>query len=223
MAKRIISQRRGRGTSTYRAPPRKFRPELLYKNDAGKVVDIISDPARNSPLAKVEYSDKSKGYLVAAEGVRVGDSLEAFAMPIAQIGEGSQIFAIETYPNSGPKLCRTSGSFATVLSKGVKTCIIQLPSKKKKKLNIQCKASIGIPAGEGRRDKPWIKAGKKSHAMRARGKLYPRTSGVAMNAVDHPFGGGGSGKVRPPVSGNAPPGRKVGSVSPKRTGRKKRK
>jgi large subunit ribosomal protein L2 len=187
------------------------------------VVDIISDPARNSPLAKVEYSDKSKGYLVAAEGVRVGDSLEAFAMPIAQIGEGSQIFAIETYPNSGPKLCRTSGSFATVLSKGVKTCIIQLPSKKKKKLNIQCKASIGIPAGEGRRDKPWIKAGKKSHAMRARGKLYPRTSGVAMNAVDHPFGGGGSGKVRPPVSGNAPPGRKVGSVSPKRTGRKKRK
>jgi hypothetical protein len=41
MAKRIISQRRGRGTSTYRAPPRKFRPELLYKNDAGKVVDMM--------------------------------------------------------------------------------------------------------------------------------------------------------------------------------------
>jgi len=223
MGKRIISQRRGRGTSTYRAPARKFRLALTYKNKQGKVIDIVSDPARDSPLAKVRYADSSSGYLIAPEGLRVGDSLEAFSMPIGQIAEGSQIFAIETYPNSGPKLCRTPGSAALVLSKGSKTCIIQLPSKKKKKLNLQCRASIGTPAGEGRADKPWVKAGKRVAAMRARGKLYPRTSATAMNAVDHPFGGGGYGKVRPPVSRNTPPGRKVGTVSPKRTGRRKRK
>lgn len=222
MGKRLIQQRRGRGSSTYKAPPRKFRPVLEYKNQTGKVIDIVSDPARNTPLVKVQYADMSRGYIVASEGIRVGDSLEAFALPLAKISEGSQVFAIETYPNSGPKLCRTPGSFATIVSKSGKACIIQLPSKKKKKLNLDCRASIGIPAGEGRKEKPWVKAGKKMIAMRARGKLYPRTSGVAMNAVDHPFGGSGSGKVRRPVSRNAPPGRKVGTVSPSRTGRKKR-
>jgi len=222
MGKRIISQRRGRGTSTYRAAPRKFMPNIMYKGQAGKVVDIVSDPARDSPLVQVEYADKSRGYLLAPEGIKTGDTLESFALPLSNISEGSQIFAIETYPKSGPKLCRTPGSFATIVSKSGKACIIQLPSKKTKKLNSDCRASIGMPAGEGRDEKPWVKAGKKMHAMRARGKLYPRTSGTAMNAVDHPFGGSGSGKVRPPVSRDAPPGRKVGTVSPKRIGRRKR-
>jgi len=222
MGKRIISQRRGRGTSTYRTPPRKFNPELKYKSQQGKVIDIVNDPAKNAPVAKVQYADRTNGYLVASEGLKVGDSLESFSMPLANISEGSQVFAIETYPNSGPKLCRSSGSFATIVSKTQKACIIQLPSKKKKKININCRASIGIPAGEGRSDKPWVKGGKKMIAMRAKGKLYPRTSGIAMNDVDHPFGGGGSGKVRKPVSRNAPPGRKVGTVSPKRTGKRKR-
>jgi len=80
---------------------------------------------------------------------------------------------------------------------------------------------IGVPAGAGRTEKPWVKAGKKWHAMHARGKLYPQTKGVAMNPVDHPFGG----KTKPgkpkTVSRHAPPDAKVGSISPKRTGRKK--
>ncbi len=222
MGKRIISQRRGRGTSTYRSPPRKFRPRIEYRNESGRVVDIVNDPGRNTPLAKVEYAGKDQGYIIAREGTKVGDGLEAFAMQLGDVSEGSSVFAIETYPNSGPKLCRTPGSFAVIVSKGEKTCIIQLPSKKKKKLSLQCRASMGIPAGEGRKEKPWVKAGKKMLAMRARGKLYPRTSGTAMNAVDHPFGGSGLGKVRKPVSRNAPPGRKVGTVSPRRMGRKKR-
>ncbi len=222
MGKRIIQQRRGKGSPTYRAPPYKFKPSLEYKDQSGRVVNIVNDKMRNSPLAEVEYSDRSRGYLIAPEGIRVGDSIKNIILPLSQVTEGMQISAIETYPNSGPKLCRTPGSFATMVSRGKKECIIQLPSKKKKKLNPNCRVIVGIPAGEGRREKPFVKAGKKWIVMHARGKLYPRTSGVAMNVVDHPFGGGytGLGKHKT-VSRHAPPGKKVGSISPRRTGKKK--
>jgi large subunit ribosomal protein L2 len=100
--------------------------------------------------------------------------------------------------------------------------VIELPSKKKKSLHPTCRVTIGVPAGEGRNEKPWIKAGRKWHAMHRRGKLYPRTSGVAMNAYDHPFGSGYSGLGKhKSVSRHAPPGRKVGSISPRRTGKKR--
>ncbi len=109
-----------------------------------------------------------------------------------------------------------------IVSKSSKSCIIQLPSKKEKALNPNCRATLGVPAGGGRVEKPWTKAGKKWIAMHARGKLYPRTSGGAMNAIDHPFGGGYPGLGRPKsVSRHAPPGRKVGSISPKRSGKRK--
>jgi large subunit ribosomal protein L2 len=222
MGKRIIQQRRGRGSSTYRAPPYKFRPSLSYKDQPGRVVDIVRDSMRNSPLAEIEYMDRSRGYIIAPESVRVGDPVENIVIPLSRVTEGMQISAIEMSPNSGPKLCRTPGSFATMVSRGKKECIIQLPSKKKKRLNPGCRAIVGVPAGEGRRERPFVKAGKKWIAMRARGKLYPRTSGGAMNVVDHPFGGGYTGLGKPKsVSRHAPPGKKVGSISPRRTGKRK--
>ena len=83
---------------------------------------------------------------------------------------------------------------------------------------------IGRLAGAGKTEKPYVKAGNKMKAMRAKNKLYPRTSGVAMNAADHPYGGTHRRtKGRPLQSGRStPPGRKVGSVAPKRTGRRKK-
>ncbi|MFH1445391.1 MAG: 50S ribosomal protein L2 [Nanoarchaeota archaeon] len=222
MGKRIIAQRRGRGTSTYRVPEYSFKPRIIYKNQKGKVIDIVTDRIHNAPLIEILYEDKSKGYIVAPEGIKVGDEINDIVKPLSKIEEGTRVFAIESYPNSGPKFCRTAGSSAVVVSKDKKNVIIEFPSKKIKKLNINCRVTVGIPAGEGRREKPWVKAGKKWIAMHKRGKLYPRTSAKAMNAVDHPFGGGGIGKARPPVSRNAPPGRKVGTLASKRTGRKKR-
>lgn len=224
MGKRIRPQRRGRGSRTYRVPEQAFKPNIQYKKQPGVVVNIISDPLRNAPLAEVAYSDSQKGYIVAIEGMRVGDRTDSLVVPLSSLTEGQQISSIETYPNSGPKLCRSPGSFATVEKKTEKECVVILPSKKKMKLNAQCLATLGIPAGDGRREKPWVKAGKKWNAMHARGKLYPRTSGVAMNAVDHPFGGGYTGLGKPKsVSRNAPPGRKVGSISPRRMGRRSKK
>ncbi len=222
MGKRIISQRRGRGTITYRTPNYSFKPKVEYKDIEGTVVDIVNHKLRDAPLAEVEYADKTRGFVIAPEGIKVGDPVHNFVSPVSQITEGTKVFAIETYPNSGPKLCRTAGSAAIVVSSKGKSVIIQLPSKKRKVLHPTCRVTRGIPAGEGRDDKPWVKAGKKWHAMHRRGKLYPRTSANAMNAVDHPFGGSYSGVNKPKtVSRHAPPGRKVGSISSRRTGKKR--
>ncbi|MBL7160368.1 MAG: 50S ribosomal protein L2 [Candidatus Aenigmarchaeota archaeon] len=220
MGKRIIQQRRGRGSSTYRVPEKSFKPHIIYQNKKGVVKDIVSNPLSDAPLAKIEYDDHSHGYIVAPEGIKVGDHSHERVFPLSEIKEGSHICAIETFPHSGPKLCRSPGTFAVLVSKGKKS-VVRLPSREKKTLHPSCRAIIGIPAGDGRAEKPFVKAGSKSHAMKARGKLYPRTSGKGMNIVDHPYGGSGHGKVRRPVSRHAPPGRKVGTVSPRRTGKKK--
>ena len=222
MGRRLIQQRRGRGTLTYRVPEKSFKPRIAYADKAGKVIDIVRNPLSNTPIAQVMYDDNTTGFVVAPEGIRVGDAVQDFVKPISAVVEGSVVSAIETYPFSGPKLCRSSGSFAILVAKGEKDCTIQLPSKKTKKIHPTCRVVLGIPSGEGAKEKPLIKAGNKYHKMHARGKLYPRTSGVAMNAYDHPFGGGysGLGKAKS-VGRNTPPGRKVGAIASKRTGKRK--
>ncbi len=222
MGRRLRSQRRGRGTPTYRSPKKRLKISILYKNLQGKVVDIINDPKRNTPVAKIRYSDGSNSYLLAPLGIKTGDD-SSFVSTLANTPVGTSVFAIESSPNSGPKLCRTSGSFGTLISKAGKKCVIQMPSKQKKTLHAECRTSIGIPAGGGQQEKPFLKAGKKWIAMHRRGKLYPRTSGVAMNAVDHPFGGPTKPGKPTTVSKHAPPGAKVGSWGAKRTGYKKGK
>lgn len=224
MGKRIIPQKRGKGSRTYRVPSYSFRPNIIYKNQAGTVVDIVNQVTRNPPLAKIKYPDRSEAYIIAPEGIKVGDRTTGVVQKLADVQVGKQVSCIESHPSSGPMLCMTSGSAATLVSKGEKTAIIQLPSKKTKVLDLNCRAILGIPAGDGRKEKPWVKAGKKWHAMKVRGKYYPRTSGNKMNALDHPFGGSGKSPGRSKsVSSNAPPGRKVGSISSRRTGLKKRK
>ncbi|MCK4531949.1 MAG: 50S ribosomal protein L2, partial [Candidatus Aenigmarchaeota archaeon] len=175
MGKRIISQRRGRGSPTYRVPKRGEVIRITYKNVEGEVMDIINDPGRNSPVAKIRYSDGTSDYLIAPKGLKTGDRMD-FVSPLSKIPVGAQIFGIETSPFSGPKLCNAPGSFATLVSKAKKKCVIRLPSKKTRDLNLECRASVGIPAGDGFKEKPWVKAGKKWIAMHRKGKLYPRTS-----------------------------------------------
>jgi len=120
----------------------------------------------------------------------------------------------------GGKIVRASGGYATVVSHDVDKTIIKLPSKKMKALNPSCRAIIGIAAGGERKNKPFIKAGNKWKAKHARGKLYPITSKRAMNAVDHKFGGSNFGTSKT-SSKRSPPGRKVGSIGARRTGKKR--
>ncbi|MCX8175865.1 MAG: 50S ribosomal protein L2, partial [Candidatus Bathyarchaeota archaeon] len=91
-------------------------------------------------------------------------------------------------------------------------------------VNNNALATIGVVAGSGRTDKPFMKAGEKYYLMRSRGIKWPRVRGVAMVAASHPFGGGRHRHVGKPstVSRHAPPGQKVGLIAARRTGRAKR-
>jgi large subunit ribosomal protein L2 len=144
-------------------------------------------------------------------------------LPLERIPEGSMIHNIELSPGDGGKLVRAAGTSAMVVSQGAKT-VIQLPSGRFKTLNPKCRASIGIVAGGGHKEKPLAKAGKKYHITRSKPKRFPVVKGVAMNSVNHPHGGGGHPHVGRPstVSKHAPPGMKVGRLS-SRKGRTKRK
>ena len=98
---------------------------------------------------------------------------------------------------------------------------MRLPSGSKKTLVSHCRAMIGIVAGGGRIDKPLLKAGAAYHKYKVKRNCWPRVRGVAMNPVEHPFGGGNHQHIGHPstVSRFAPPGRKVGLIAARRTGR----
>ena len=142
---------------------------------------------------------------------------------LKDIPEGTSVYNIESQPGDGGKFVRASGTFAKVVAKTASKITIKLPSKKEKSFHPECRAAIGTIAGGGRTEKPFLKAGTKYHKMRAKNRLYPSVSGNSMNSVDHPFGGTNSNKKgKPTISPkHAPPGRKVGKLKPRRTGKQK--
>jgi large subunit ribosomal protein L2 len=233
MGKRLIQQRRGRGTSTYRSPSFRFKGKVKHHqlDTNGVVIDLVNCPGHSAPLMKVSYLSGDKKLAFAPEGIKVGDEIcigstelnKGNVLPLKEIPEGTLIHNIELRPGDGGKLVRTSGTFAKVVAKNQKNIRVKLPSNKEKVFLPNCRASIGIVAGGGRLDKPFLKAGTRMKKMRAKNKLYPKVCGISMNAVDHPFGSKCSHvKGRPTQSSrHAPPGRKVGKIAPRRTGRKK--
>ena len=138
-----------------------------------------------------------------------------------QIPEGTQICNVEARPGDGGKIARSGGNSAMVDPRMGDYGRSPLPSGRTKDLPAKCRATIGVLGGPGRTEKPLMKAGAADHRAKARGKLYPTVSGVAMNPVDHPHGGGNHQAVHGPnsVSRHAPPGKKVGNIAPRRTGR----
>jgi len=236
MGRRIQGQRRGRGGPTFRAPSHRYKAELSHKKSedtdtiTGEIVGIEHDPARRAPLADVEFEDGDRRLILAPEGVTVGETIQVGVsaeikpgntLPIGEIPEGVLICNVESSPGDGGKFARATGVSAQLMTHDRNVAVIQLPSGEVKRLNPECRATIGVVAGGGRTEKPFVKAGNKHHKMKARGTKYPRVRGVAMNAIDHPFGGGGRQHPGKPksVSRDAPPGRKVGDIASKRTGR----
>ena len=238
MGKRIISQRRGRGTRRFIALPYSAgntRNKRLDKQEVsfGKIIDLVHSPAHSAPLMKIKYEDGEEVLLQASEKTAIGDIIATGKNAPAQNGntlllsnipEGTSIYNIELMPGDGGKMVKSSGTFAKVLARMGNKVLVKLPSKKDKLFNAACRATLGVIAGGGRLEKPMMKAGRNWHARRARGKLYPVTSAVAMNAMEHPFGcGRGRHMGKPSIAPrNAPPGRKVGLVRARRTGRKVR-
>ena len=236
MGKRLIQQRRGRIKGRFKSPSHRFKGEIKYVKDVdkheGTVEDIFHDPGHTAPIASVKLDNNRKILALAPEGIEVGDKIKftedrgeikvGNILPIGKIPEGISVHNIELSPGDGGKLVRAGGSNAMIISHGAKKTVIQLPSGQFKTLDSSCRAAVGSLAGGGRKDKPFIKAGKKHIAYKIRGKQYPVVRGIAMNPVAHPHGGGSHQHVGKPstVKRGASPGRKVGNIAAKKTGRK---
>src|SRR3989344_4300833 len=232
MGKRIIQQRRGRGSHTYRVKKSAFaaRPGYLGNLEGEwKVIRLISSPGHSSPLAKFMNKEGKIFYNFATNLLYVGQVIKINGEnkgDIAKIGNlknGTEVFNIENHPKDGGKFVRTGGNFATIISKDGDFVKVNMPSKKEKKFESNCRVTVGRASGDGKFDKPILKAGKQFYIKKVKSKLWPRTSAVKMNKIDHPFGSGRGKRIKSKISKrNAPPGKKVGLLRPRRTGRKKR-
>jgi len=233
MGKNLPTQRRGRGTSpTYRSPSHRHigLVDLPRKTGEGTVVEIRHAPGRSAPVARVEIGG-TEFLMIAPDGLQEGQRV-ALGIPridrgsvlrLGQLPEGTLVYNVEIAPGDGGRLVRAAGTSAVVVSQGVRTAI-RLPSGQFKELDPRCRATVGVVAGAGRGDKPFYKAGKHVNAYRSLAKSAIVVRGVAKNPVDHPHGGGAHQHVGRPstVSAGAPPGRKVGRLSPKRKRRGKK-
>jgi large subunit ribosomal protein L2 len=239
MGRRVLVQRKGRGTTQWRSPSHKkiaparhpkWAPERTY---TGKVTNLYHEAGRGAPLAEVRYEDESKiHYMIAPEGIMIGQVVECGedatlqngnTLMLQHIPEGTPVYNIEGSPGDGGKYVRSSGLTATIVSIDPTKAMIRLPSGRQKSFSPKCRATIGIVAGGGRTEKPFLKAGAVWHHTRGKARKWPIVRGAAMNAVSHPHGGGSHQSPGRPttVSRHAPPGRKVGNIAARRTGRKK--
>ena len=239
MGKRILVQRRGRGTPNFQSPTHKRRGKVKYryfpkgsKNTTAVVKELVHDPGRGAPVARIQYEDGYKDLYLPPEGTFVGDVIEIGDLTEIKVGnilklekvpEGTYVFNIENEPQDGGKIIRGSGAYGVVITRSDKEINVRLPSRKTKMFKPMSRCTIGVVSGGGRTIKPFVKAGNKYHHMKARHGVWPRVRGVAMTAASHPFGGGGHKSPHKPTttSRNAPPGRKVGLIAARRTGNKK--
>jgi len=235
MGRPLKTQKRGKGSPTWRAPSHRFKTNAKYrsvdKKIKAEIINFEKDPAHSTVLALLKYEDGEENYVLAAEGLIVGGFIEhgekaelkkGSILALKDIPEGYPIFNIESRVGDGGKLVRSSGSCAYITSTEKGKVLIKLPSKKIKRLNINCKATLGCAACGGRTERPLLKAGNAYYKHRARNKYWPINRGVKMNPVDHPFGGKQHhGAVTKKGKGGSP-GHHVGSFGSKRTGRKKR-
>lgn len=238
MGKRILVQRMGRGSPTFRSPghlriaPAKY-PTLPFNTTyKGRVEDLVHDPGRWVPLAKIILENGTEFYVPAVEGMYVGQIIEigpdasisnGNILPLGKIPEGTQVVNIEKQPGDGGKFVRSSGAYAVIMGRSRDKTQVQLPSGKIIELPNTARAMIGVIAGGGRIEKPLLKAGNAFHKWKVKARKWPRVRGVAMNAVSHPHGGGSHQHVGRPstVARETPPGRKVGHIAARRTGRRK--
>jgi large subunit ribosomal protein L2 len=235
MGKRLTSQRRGRGGHTFKAKLKGIKSTYVEQKEdlaKGEIVNFVKDTGRNAIIAKVCFDNGQREEIIAAEGTHVGQKIEQGNNVQIRVGniavvgslpEGCPIFNIEKVSGDGGTLVKSAGNYALMLTKDKKKVIVKLPSGKLLSLPLQVRATIGNASCGGKGEKPFTKAGNKFHAMKAKKKFWPSVRGVAMNAVDHPFGGAQhhAGKSKS-TSRNAPAGRKVGAIASKRTGRRKK-
>lgn len=227
MGKPIIAQRRGKGGLIYRSPSHRHLSPISIPKDGEYVVkDIVHAPGRTSPVLHLDGGSNKDQYQIAFNGAYVSQKVKigkeenpknGDTTYLGFISDGSLVHNLETVPGDGGKLCRTAGTYSQVVSHG-EFVTVKLPSGAMKNFNPQCRATVGIVAGTGAKDIPILKAGTHIHYLQSKAKKAYTVRGVAMNAANHPHGGGNHQHVGRPstVARGTPPGRKVGRLSPQR-------
>ena len=165
-----------------------------YDNVEAVVKSIEYDPNRSANIALLYYVDGSKAYIIAPNGLEVGQKVVSGedvapevgnALPLAKIPVGTLIHCIELRPGQGAAMVRSAGAFAQLTSREGNYAIIKLPSGETRKVLLSCRATVGV-------------VGNSDHALDQSGKAgrsrwlgrRPHNRGVVMNPVDHPMGGG---------------------------------
>ena len=186
---------------------RKYRIIDFKRNKDGipaTVKTIEYDPNRTANIALIAYVDGQKAYILAPEGLKVGQKImngpeaeieTGNCLPLENIPVGTQIHNIELQPGKGGQLVRAAGNAAQLMAKEGKYATLRLPSGEMRMVPIKCRATVGV-IGNGEHALVNIgKAGRKRHMG-----IRPTVRGSVMNPNDHPHGGG---------EGRAPVGRKA--------------
>lgn len=191
---RITTRHRGGGN-------RKFYRIIEWNLAAGTTATIEAieyDPNRSARIARIKDQNGQPGYVIAANGMEVGQTISAGEeapiemgnrLPIKAIPVGSVLHNIEMQPGRGAQMVRAAGASAQLMAKEGDYAQLRLPSGEVRKVHVECTASLGVVGNEQHQN---IKVGK---AGRSRRKgIRPSVRGVVMNAVDHPHGGGDGGR-----------------------------
>jgi large subunit ribosomal protein L2 len=190
---------KGRMTVRHRGGGHKRRYRVIdFRRDKhavpAKVATIEYDPNRSARIALLVYADGEKRYIVAPDGLSVGDRVvsgpnalpdRGNSLPLSTVPLGTFVHAVEMKPGKGAQMARSAGTFAQLVARTAKTATLKLPSGEIRRVPNECYATIGTTSNPDHMNVDLGKAGRK----RWMGKR-PKTRGVAMNPVDHPMGGG---------------------------------
>lgn len=163
-------------------------------SEPAKVVGVEYDPNRSARIALIEYKDGTKSYILAPQGLQVGQTLRAGdkaapevgnALPLRNVPLGTQVHNIELVPGRGGKIARSAGQYAILSNREGDFALLKLPSGEIRKVSAQCLATIGQVGNIDHMNVVSGKAGR-SRWMGVR----PTVRGMCMNPVDHPNGGG---------------------------------
>ena len=220
----------GKMTMRYRGGGHKRRYRLMdFKRDkhgvAGTIETIEYDPNRTARIALVAYADGEKRYIIAPEGIKVGQQIMSGSDASPEVGNalylsdiplGTVIHNIELYPGQGGIMARSAGSYAQLNARDKKYAIVKLPSGETRMVLTTCMATIGSVSNSEHNLQVSGKAGRSRWLGRR-----PRVRGVVMNPVDHPMGGGeGRQSGGHPRSRNGVPAKGYKTRSPKKQSNK---
>ncbi|MFN0158508.1 MAG: 50S ribosomal protein L2 [Bacteroidota bacterium] len=188
---RITSRHRGGGHKRF------YRIIDFKRNKTGmdaKVTAIEYDPNRSARIALMQYTDGERRYIIAAEGIKVGDVLRSGSdaeikngnsMPLANIPAGTFVHNIEMRPGKGAQIARSAGMAVQLMAKEGKFAQLKMPSGEIRNIPVDCSATIGTVSNSEHENLSLGKAGRSRWLG-----IRPQSRGVVQNPVDHPHGGG---------------------------------